>query len=169
MAVAILGACHGGAHKDGKSSTASAPSASRTRDDASGFGTRSTDAADAAPVVLAKNPEEKADDDDDEGGGLDAGPRQDVLLKLRILNADAEVFWGAKRVAVGKRGEFLEIERPQHSGPLDLVLRAPGFLPYHTRLFTDRDDNVSVELSRAPARAASPPPPAHAKPRKIKR
>jgi hypothetical protein len=33
-------------------------------------------------------------------------------------------------------------------GPLDLDIRAEGFLPYHTRLYSDRNDKVSVRLVR---------------------
>jgi hypothetical protein len=28
-------------------------------------------------------------------------------------------------------------------------VRAPGYLPFHTRLFTDRDDKLTVRLHRA--------------------
>ena len=41
-----------------------------------------------------------------------------------------------------KTRKALEIERPRNSGPLDVLVRAPGFLPFHTRLHTDRPDTV---------------------------
>ncbi len=78
----------------------------------------------------------------------DAG-QPDVRLTVRIMPVDAEIHWGAKRLGVARRGERFEIVRRRHSGPLDLVIRAPGFAPYHTRLFSDRDDSVAIELVRA--------------------
>jgi hypothetical protein len=42
----------------------------------------------------------------------------------------------------------VEIERPRDSGPLDVLVRADTFLPHHIRLFTDRDDRLSVRLIR---------------------
>ena len=85
----------------------------------------------------------------------EADPRSEkVKLKLWVSPVTAEVFWGAKRLGTAGR-EPLEIERPRGSGPLDVVVRAPGYLPYHTRLFTDRDDTLTVRLvdARPPRRA----------------
>jgi hypothetical protein len=84
----------------------------------------------------------------------EANPRSEkVKLKLWASPVTAEVIWGAKRLgSAGK--EPLEIERPRASGPLDLVVQAPGYLPYHTRLYTDRDDAVTVRLV-TPAAAPS--------------
>jgi hypothetical protein len=76
-----------------------------------------------------------------------------VKLKLWVSPVTAEVFWGIKRLGAAGR-EPLEIERPRGSGPLDVVVRAPGYLPYHTRLFTDREDALTVRLS-TPAAAPS--------------
>jgi hypothetical protein len=101
----------------------------------------------AAPEQLVPEPELAAD-------VVDAGPRPESKMLLRVLSADTEVFWGAKRLGIAKRGEPFEIVRPQHSGPVDLLLRAPGFLPYHTRLFSDRDDRITVDLVR-PTQAPS--------------
>jgi hypothetical protein len=84
----------------------------------------------------------------------EADPRSPkVKLKLWVSPVSAEVIWGARRLGIAGR-EPLEIERPRGSGPLDLVVRAPGYLPYHTRLFTDRDDTLTVRLV-SPANAAS--------------
>jgi hypothetical protein len=91
-----------------------------------------------------------------------------VRLRLAVGPGDAEVFWGGKKLGVTVNGVF-EIERPRGSGPLDLMLRAPGFLPHHTRLYTDRDDKLAVRLTRhgeaagllgwKPAPDSPPPPP----------
>jgi hypothetical protein len=77
----------------------------------------------------------------------EADPRsQNVKLKLWVTPVTAEVFWGAKRLGAAGR-EPLEIERPRGSGPLDVVVRAAGYLPFHTRLYTDRDDALTVRLT----------------------
>ena len=34
------------------------------------------------------------------------------------------------------------------SGPVDVVVRAPGYLPVNTRAYTFRDDDVAVALTR---------------------
>jgi hypothetical protein len=84
----------------------------------------------------------------------EANPRSArVTLKLWVSPVTAEVIWGAKRLGTAGR-EPLEIERPRGSGPLDLVVRAAGYLPYHTRLYTDRDDTLTVRLV-SPANASS--------------
>jgi hypothetical protein len=41
-----------------------------------------------------------------------------------------------------------EIQRPRGGGPLDLEIKADGYLPYHTRLYADRSDKLSVRLCR---------------------
>ena len=69
-------------------------------------------------------------------------------VKIKVLGAEkrmAHVFWGRKDLGVAP----LEIARPRNSGPLDLVVIAPGYLPFHARAFTDRDDLVSVRLYTA--------------------
>jgi hypothetical protein len=73
--------------------------------------------------------------------GAAEGPQ--VTLKLVAdANRKAHVFWGRKDLGVAP----LEIRRPRGSGPLDLVFLAPGFLPLHTRAFTDHDETLSVRL-----------------------
>jgi hypothetical protein len=84
--------------------------------------------------------------DDEPMAPADAGPPDNVRLLLRVGPVDAEVFWGGKRLGIVKRAEPLEILRPRHSGPVDVVVRAPGFVPHHTRFFTDADDRVTVDL-----------------------
>jgi hypothetical protein len=109
-------------------------------------------AAGGAPSVLPVVPVViEREIDDEPVATVDAGPAPTVRLLLRVQPVDAEVTWGGKRLGIVKRSEPLEIVRPQHSGPVDLVIRAPGFVPYHTRLFTDADDRVSVELVRPSA------------------
>src|SRR5204862_4615302 len=83
----------------------------------------------------------------------------------------ARVFWGRKDLGLAP----LEITRPRGSGPLDLIVVAPGALTLHTRVFTDRDDKLALRLygqSDAPNllgyrdEPPAPPPPTPAAPRR---
>lgn len=71
-------------------------------------------------------------------------PRSDmVTIKVQADSPKgAHVYWGPKDLGVTP----LEIPRPRSSGPLDLILRAPGYLTVHTRAFTDRNDRIAVHL-----------------------
>ena len=57
----------------------------------------------------------------------------------------AHVLWGRKDFGEAP----LEIVRPRNSGPLDLVVNAPGYLPLHARAFTDRDDKLALRIYAA--------------------
>ena len=95
-----------------------------------------------ADVVVAPPPApmpadlEPAPVDDRADGGT-------VTIKL-VADArrQAHVTWGRKDLGVAP----LQIVRPRGSAPLDLMIQAPGFLPLHTRVFTDRDDTLSLRL-----------------------
>jgi hypothetical protein len=72
--------------------------------------------------------------------------RREDLITIKLLvdpPKRARVFWGVKDFGLAP----LEIRRPRGSGPLDLELRAPGFLTYHTRVFTERDSSLSIHLA----------------------
>jgi hypothetical protein len=97
----------------------------------------------ARPAASAPTPELPLSDEAPEPPvtGSAAGPQ--VTLKLLAdANRKAHVFWGRKDLGVAP----LEIRRPRGSGPLDLLFVAPGFLPLHTRAFTDHDETLSVRL-----------------------
>ena len=71
-------------------------------------------------------------------------PRSDTI-KIKVLvdaRRQAHVLWGRKDFGLAP----LEIERPRNSGPLDLIVVAPGYLPFHARAFTDRDDMLALHL-----------------------
>jgi hypothetical protein len=59
----------------------------------------------------------------------------------------AQVKWGGRLLGTIPAPRALVVERPRDSGPLDLVLRAPGFLPVHTRAYTFTDSRVAVKLT----------------------
>jgi hypothetical protein len=89
----------------------------------------------------------------------EANPRSEtVTIKLVAEPArKARVFWGRKDLGLAP----LELQRPRGSGPLDLLVVAPGALPLHTRVFTDRDDKLALRLyaeSEAPALLGYHPP-----------
>jgi hypothetical protein len=111
----------------------------------SGGGAKDLPRAEPAPVAevaVAPPPAplpadlEPAPVDDRADGGT-------VTIKL-VADArrQAHVTWGRKDLGVAP----LAIERPRGSAPLDLMIQAPGFLPLHTRVFTDRDDTLSLRL-----------------------
>ena len=95
----------------------------------------------ATPVAAAPNLPLPDEGPEPVVPGSAAGPQ--VTLKL-IADAKlkAHVFWGRKDLGVAP----LEIRRPRGSGPLDLLFVAPGFLPLHSRAFTDHDETLSVRL-----------------------
>jgi len=71
-------------------------------------------------------------------------PRSETVTVKVIVDErrKAHVLWGPKDLG----GAPLEIVRPRNSGPLDLVVTAPGYLPLHARAFTDRDDKLVLRL-----------------------
>jgi hypothetical protein len=128
MATLLVFVAAAGCQQVGPSPANAAPAAAARRPDASAGAARSVLTA----PLQAETPE--------------ANPRSEtVKLKLTVLPVTAEVVWGAKRLGTAGR-EPLVIERPRDSGPLDLVIRAAGYLPFHTRLFTDREDAVTIRL-----------------------
>lgn len=74
-----------------------------------------------------------------------------VTLKLSVTpQVKAQIYWGAKTLARVEPGKMdAEITRPRGSGPLDVEVKAEGYLPYHTRLYADRNDKLAVRLYRA--------------------
>ncbi len=83
------------------------------------------------------------------GAAGDAGPPSPnvrIIVKTYPPRR-ASVTWGNKRLGFADRGKPLEIERPRDSGPLDLVIRAPGFVPVHTRAYTFDDVVVDVKIT----------------------
>jgi len=96
-----------------------------------------------ASAPAAPTPEAPLSDEAPEPPSPGTGGGPQVTLKLVAdANRKAHVFWGRKDLGVAP----LEIHRPRGSGPLDLVFVAPGFLPLHTRAFTDHDETLSVRL-----------------------
>jgi hypothetical protein len=93
----------------------------------------------------------KIADDDLKTEEREANPYSEtVTLKLSVTpQVKAVVTWGAKQVARLSPGSMdAEISRPRGSGPVDLEIKAEGFMPSHTRLYADRNDKIGVRLYR---------------------
>ena len=72
-----------------------------------------------------------------------AGPPPKVKVTIRS-RPKALVSWGKKQLGQTP----VQLQRPRDSGPMDLVLRARGYLPLRTRAYTFRNDTLSVEMVR---------------------
>jgi hypothetical protein len=59
----------------------------------------------------------------------------------------AVVKWGNKSLGMIPVPRPLVVVRPRDSGPMDLVVRATGFLPVHTRAYTFSDSRVAIKLT----------------------
>ena len=93
----------------------------------------------------------KIDDADLKIEEREANPYSETVnLKLSVTPpVKALVTWGAKQIAHLAPGSMdTEISRPRGSGPVDLEIKAEGFMPYHTRLYADRGDKIGVRLYR---------------------
>lgn len=73
--------------------------------------------------------------------------RAAITLSVRSINAanvkvPAKVMWGRRLL-----GETpLALQWPADSGPVDIVVQAPGHVPVHTRLYTFSDEKIVVKL-----------------------
>jgi len=61
--------------------------------------------------------------------------------------ATATVVWGRKVLGKITPGKPLVVVRPRDSGPLDVMVRAVGYLPVQTRAHTFSDHRVIVKLT----------------------
>lgn len=62
-------------------------------------------------------------------------PKVDVRMGKKLLGQ----IKGARKPLI--------VERPRDSGPMDLTIRAPGYLPVHTRAYTFNDNKLWVKLT----------------------
>lgn len=104
-------------------------------------------AAAAEPAESSDAAPDTSDEDSLVGEARERDPRSDTVRIKVIVDArrQAHVVWGRKDFGLAP----LEIERPRDSGPLDLVVVAPGYLPLHARALTDRDDVLTLRLYAA--------------------
>ncbi len=104
---------------------------------------RSSEPQATAPFDVDSPPPPVPSDDPPEAALPAPSTGETVTIKL-VADArrQAHVFWGRKDLGVAP----LEISRPRGSGPLDVLVVAPGALPLHTRLFTDRNETLALRL-----------------------
>lgn len=105
--------------------------------------------ASATPPPLPTLPAEPAATN---RGSMDAGapsepPTTAQIIFLVVPPVEATVTWGKKRLGKIMPGQPLTVVRPRDSGPLDVIVRANGFLPVHTRAHTFSDTKVFVKLT----------------------
>ena len=108
-------------------------------------------AAQQSSTPLAALAPAKTADDDLRAEEPEANPfSETVTLRLTVTPpVKALVMWGGKQVAKLAPGSMdAEIVRPRGSGPVDLEIKAEGYMPYHTRLYSDRNDKISARLFR---------------------
>ena len=108
-------------------------------------------AAKQSSTPLAALAPAKTADDDLRAEEPEANPfSETVTLRLTVTpQVKALVMWGGKQVAKLAPGSMdAEIVRPRGSGPVDLEIKAEGYMPYHTRLYSDRNDKIGARLFR---------------------
>jgi hypothetical protein len=92
----------------------------------------------------------KAVDSPDTPASEESAPAKPDTVRISIQTVPprkAQVKWGKKSLGAIPVPRPLVVDRPRDSGPLDLVIRAGGFLPVHTRAFTFSDSHVAVKLT----------------------
>lgn len=78
---------------------------------------------------------------------LDAGVPEPTHVKLSFRttpSVPANVYYGRKLLGTTP----FSLQWKKDSGPLDLVVRASGFLPVYTRAYTWTDDDLTIKLTR---------------------
>jgi len=69
------------------------------------------------------------------------------IMFSTIPQVNANVLWGKKSLGRIAPKQPLVILRPRDSGPLDVTITAPGYLPVQTRAHTFADTHVQVKLT----------------------
>jgi hypothetical protein len=131
LALVVAGACRRAPDAPAAPApVASAPPASPAPPPASPDASASASVAPAEEDLVGEAPE--------------SNPGSDTVKIKLIAEASrkARVSWGRKDLGFAP----LELERPRGSGPVDLLIVAPGALPLHTRVYTDRDEKLALRL-----------------------
>ena len=76
-----------------------------------------------------------------------ADPTKVQIVIATTPPANATVTWGKAKLGRIKPRQPLVLVRDRDSGPLDVVVRAPGYLPVQTRAHTFSDARVFVKLT----------------------
>ena len=116
-------------------------------------GTDSTAPQAATPPSAAGSPAATAPAAAPASAGAPAPPPEPPKDTARIVFTtvpltNATVTWGKTRLGVISPSQSLVIVRPRDSGPLDVMVRAPGYLPVQTRAHTFADTRIVVKLTK---------------------
>ena len=79
--------------------------------------------------------------------GVDEDPTHATIVFVTQPNVTATVTWGKKLLGKILPGKPLVVVRPRDSGPLDVMVRAGGFLAVQTRAHTFSNSRVLVKLT----------------------
>ena len=79
--------------------------------------------------------------------GVDEDPTHATIVFVTSPNVTATVTWGKKPLGKILPGKPLVVVRPRDSGPLDVMVRAAGFLAVQTRAHTFSNSRVLVKLT----------------------
>ena len=101
-------------------------------------------AAPAAPVATQAAPEQAPE----EPAEIKPMPKNAaVTFNVTPAVPEAWVSWGKKKLGRIIPRHPLVVTRPRDSGPLDVVVRAEGYFPVHTRAHTFSDNKVTIKLT----------------------
>ena len=91
---------------------------------------------------------EGAEDEAPPPAGAAPAQKDTVRIVFKVYpSSKATVTWGKKKLGIIKPKESLTIWRPRDSGPMDVVVRAEGCVPVHTRAYTFTNSVVSVKVT----------------------
>lgn len=82
-----------------------------------------------------------------DGGSAEPLPTTATVVFVTVPFVTATVTWGRKLLGKITPGKPLVVVRPRDSGPLDVMVRASGYLPVQTRAHTFSDTRVLVKLT----------------------
>lgn len=99
-----------------------------------------------APAVVKDFEAKKAEEKAAEEKAAEAPPEKKTVTLTFVTRprAKARVFHGKKLLGTTP----FSVEWPRNSGPVDVVVRAYGYLTVNTRAYTFRDDKVDIALTR---------------------
>jgi hypothetical protein len=78
---------------------------------------------------------------------VDEDPTHATIVFITSPNVTATVTWGKKLLGKILPGKPLVVVRPRDSGPLDVMVRAAGYLAVQTRAHTFSNSRVLVKLT----------------------
>ncbi|MFM2421378.1 MAG: hypothetical protein RL385_6101 [Pseudomonadota bacterium] len=106
----------------------------------------SPSSAEPPPAPAAAEPSAPVTGEEESAPNLQAANVQVVFST--VPSAKASVTWGKKTLGRIEPGKPLVVTRPRDSGPMDVIIRAAGFMAVHTRAHTFSDHKMQIRLTR---------------------